>query len=336
MLTDRPADRPTDHTPRAPELPQHGPDQPTDTTEPEKKKPGRPRKKLPAAPAIIHGIVDKPANKDDIIELVYCNPTIFKKFLQLYKQFKVSELEMMFDGAGLRIVAKDHLNKSTIYSVIDGKCMNLYYCGQPIRVCVKRDNLERVLGTLGKNHSKITFILKENYRSTMYVIVKDTEYNRDDSYELDVVFKPENTARDDRKIDVDKDYPIKLKLSSKHFKTLVNNVKRLSPVLTLQKSGEEPVQFTFAKAQRVNWIGVYNDSSRIDLKSNIQEGEIFSVSVNVEYIHPFSNSNIGDEVHVAAHQTEMLSLMTFLDKKDIGHSAFVKVFTEIKDYHRMI
>jgi hypothetical protein len=44
-----------------------------------KKKPGRPKKKIANVPVEVHGIVDKPVNDEDLLELVYCNPTLFKK-----------------------------------------------------------------------------------------------------------------------------------------------------------------------------------------------------------------------------------------------------------------
>jgi len=300
----------------------------------DKKKPGRPKKKITNVPVEVHGIVDKPVNEEDLLELVYCNPTMFKKLLQLYKSFEVSEVEMNFNPTGVKIVTKDHIGKSTIYTTIDGRCMNLYYCKAPIRVCVKRENLEKILGTLGKNHYKITFILKEDHRSHMYLIIKDIEYNNDDSYEIDVIFKPEdpqrNAVRDD-----DTNYPIKFKISSKHFKAKLNNIYRISKTFTIQKCGDEPLQFTFDKAaQKVNWTGVYNDSEKIDLKSTLAEDEIFNVSMFIDYIKPFSNSNIGDDVYIAADKREKMSFMTMLDKKDIGYSCCIKVYTEIKDYRR--
>lgn len=298
-----------------------------------KKKPGRPKKKIVAMPVEVHGIVENPVNDEDVLEMVYCNPTLFKKILQLLKAFEVSEVEMNFDKTGVRIIAKDHLGKSTIYTTIDGRCMNLYYCKAPLRICVKRDNLEKVLGTLSRNHYKITFILKENYRSTMYLIIKDIEYNNDDTYEVDVVFKPEDQicreVRDD-----DTNYPIKFKISSKHFKTKIGNIRKLSPTFTIQKCGNEPLQFTFDKAQKVNWTGVYNDSEKISLESALAPEDVFNVSVYIDYIKPFSNSNIGDEVFIAADKREKMSFMTRLDKKDIGFACVVKIYTEIKDYRR--
>ena len=295
-----------------------------------KKKPGRPKKKVVSIPVEVCGIVDKPVNHDDVLEMVYCNPILFKKIFALQKAFDVSEIELNFDPTGLRIVTKDHLKKSTIYTTIDGRCMNLYYCKDRIRICVKRDSLERVLGTLGKNHYKITFLLKENYRSTLYLIVKDSEYNNDDSYEIDVVHTPQENPAEVH--DDDTNYPIKFKISSKHFKMRIGNIRKLSPTFTIQKTGTDPLQLTYDKAQKVNWSGVYPDSDKISLISTLPIDDVFSVSMCIDYIKPFSNSNIGEEVFIAADKREKMSFMTRLDKKDIGWAACVKIFTDINNY----
>lgn len=299
-----------------------------------KKKPGRPKKKAVAIPVEVHGIVEQPVNEDDVLELVYGNPTLFKKILQLLKAFEVSEVEMNFDKTCVNITAKDHLGKSTIYTTIDGRCMNLYYCKNPLRICVKRDSLDKVFGTLSKNHYKITFVLKENYRSTMYLIVKDIEYDYDECYEIDVVFKPEDLLQKNIKDD-ETNYPIKFKVSAKHFKTKITNIGKLSQAFTIQKCGDDSLQFTFDKAQKVNYTGIYNSADKIKLECTLPPDDVFNVSVYIDYIKPFSNSNIGDDVFISADKREKMSFMTFLDKKENGYACCIKIFTEIKDYRRL-
>jgi len=295
-----------------------------------KKRPGRPKKKIIATPVTVHGIVGKPQFADDVLELTYSNPTMFKKLLQLFKAFDVSEVEMVFDAVGVKIITKDHYNKSTIYTIVDGRCMDLYYCKEPIKICVKRDNLECVLGTINKNHHLISFILKEDYRRTMYIIIKDNEYNNDNSYEVDVVFKPEDSITEPQ--NNEENYPIKFDISSKHFKTTINNIRKLSETFSIQKCGNEPLQFTFDKAQKVNWTGIYNDASKINLQSSIADDDIFIVSVCIDHIKPFSNSNIGEEIRISADKKEKMCFMTGLDRKDVGWTTIVKIFTEIKSY----
>ncbi len=297
----------------------------------EKKKPGRPRKKVLTTPIEVCGIVHEPADKGDIMELVYSNPSLFKKLLQLYKQFDAGEIELSFTHVGLTIQCRDHLGKSNICTTIDGRCMNLYYCKMPVRIYVTHGDLERILGVINKNHSKITFILREDYRSVMYINIRDIEYSSDESYDIDVVFKQTDESAQVG-IDDDTDYPVKFKVTSKHLKNKINNIRKFSQFLIIQKAGNGPVQLTFDKAQRVNFTSAYNDPDKIELKSTIADDDVFSVSVNIDYIRPFSSSNIGDDVYISADKTRKISFMTHLDKKDTGYACCVKIYTEIKDY----
>jgi hypothetical protein len=268
------------------------------------------------------------------MEMVYCSPMVFKKLLTLDKGYEVSEVEMIFELNGLRMKAKDHLGKSTIYKTIDGRWMNYYYCKERIRICVKREYLEKILGNLDKNQYKVTFLLKENYRTTLYIIVKDCQYDKDKSYEVEVIFKPDELGWDDAKDD-DTNYPLKFAFDSKHFKAEINQVRKMSPLLTIQKTGDEPLQFTFDEAKKLNYNGRYNNPAKIKLDSKIAPDDIFTVSITIDYIKPFSNSCIGDDVYIAADKKEKMSFMTFLDKKAEGQYAVcVKVYTEITQYRR--
>lgn len=297
-----------------------------------KKRPGRPPKKRPEMNvAEVLGIADKPVNPDDIVEMVYCNPLVFKKLLSLDKAYEVNEIEMIFELNGLRLKSKDHLGKSTIYKTIDGRWMNYYYCKERVRICVKREYLEKILGNLDKNQYKITFLLKENYRSTLYIIVKDYQYDKDKSYDVEVIYKPNAEADDNR--DDDTHYPIKFAFDSKHFKAEINQVRKMSPLLTIQKSGDEPLQFTFDEAKKLNYNGRYNNPVKIKLDNRLPLDDIFTVSVVIDYIKPFSNSCIGDDVYIAADKKEKISFLTYLDKKSDGQYAVsVKAYTEVKDY----
>ncbi len=300
-----------------------------------KKRPGRPPKKRPElSVAEVIGVAPQPVNEDDVIEMVYCNPLVFKKLLLIDKSYDVSEIEMIFEPTGLRMRAKDHLGKSNIYKTISGRCVNYYYCKERIRICIKREYLEKILGNLDKNQYKVTFILKENYRSTLYIIVKDCQYDKDKSYEVEVIYKPNEPEHEENKDD-ETNYPIKFVLDSKHFKSEINQVRKMSPILTIQKTGDEPLQFTFDDAKKLNYNGRYNNPGKIRLESRIAPDDIFSTSVVIDYIKPFSNACIGDDVHIAADKRERICFTTYLDKKPDGTNACeVKVFTEIKDFRR--
>jgi hypothetical protein len=299
------------------------------------RKPGRPPKKRPEiAIADVVGIANAPANAEDLVELAYCNPTAFKKLLSLYKSYGAADICMIFDKDVVKIKTKDHLGKSAIWAKIHCKLLNFYYCKDKIKISIKREYLEKILGSMSKNQYKMMFMLKENYRSKLYIIVKDCQYDKDNTYEVEVSYKPEDQD-DDELQENDADYPIKFRVDSKHFKEEINKIKRMSPVLTIQKIGTEPLQFTFDEAKKLNYRGPYNDPEKIKLVSKLEPNDIFNVSVVIDYIKPFSNSSIGDDVYISADKKNKLSLSTFLDKKINEHVIEVKIFTEIREYKRL-
>lgn len=295
---------------------------------PVKKRPGRPKKIVEEVPVNIVGISDMPSSEDDLVELMCSNPSIFKKILHLFRQFNASEIELYFHSRGLTLITKDHIEKSNIYAIIDGSKMEFYYCKHDICICIRRDDLEKILSIIQKNHSKIMIILRENYRSMMYIILKDKECETEETYDADVVVK--NLVSDMSELSMDENYPITFQLTSKHFKTKINNIKKLSNILTIQKVGLQPLQFTFDKTNKVNWVGIYSNSELIKLKSTIAEDDIFSVSVFIDHIHPLSNANISDNILFALDKREKMSFTTYLEK-DLCK---IKIYTEIKDYYR--
>jgi len=295
-----------------------------------KKKPGRPKKMTVSVSANVKGIVDTPTTPGAVLELIYHSPTLFKKIMQLLKAFEVEEVEFNFDKLGLKIAAVDHLGNSNICVIIRGEHMNLYYCKEPLRICVSRANLDKTLGILAKVHYNICFMLKENYRSMMSIGIRDMDYDNDELFEIDIIYKPDSFI--DSSTNDDSNYPIKFRMSSKHFKTKINNMKKISDEFSIEKSGDDPLQFSTNRPKTVAYIGVYNDSDKISLRSTIASDDIFKVSMTIDHIKPFSNSGIGDFVEIAVDKRKMISFTTDLDKKDdLGrvYAAQIKIYTKI-------
>jgi len=296
------------------------------------RKPGRPKKQVNVAPVEIHGVVNDPVNPIDRLELVYCNPRMFRKISHLYKQFNASEIELIFDPTGLKIETKDHLDKSIIYTTIPGHCMNLYYCAARTRICVRRQSLEHVLNTINKNHRKITFLLHtESYRSSLYIIIKDNDYG-EDRYELDITHRedpPPNDAPDD-----DTNYPVKFKLSASHFKQRITNLRKLSNTFMIQKCGNGPIQLTCGKSEKINFSGAYPvDCPQMELVSTLGEQEILSVGMTIDYIKPLTNSGIGDEIGIAVDRERKMSFTTMMDNiPGRGYACSIKIYTKIQEF----
>lgn len=298
----------------------------TNTTQTTKKKPGRPKKAVTTVQQVIKGISTTPQNPDHILELIYDNPLMFKKIFSLEKAFEVSEVEIVFTPTQMQIITRDHLDKSSIHATIEGRLMYWYYCKDTVRVCIKRDNIEKAFATLTKSHISITFILKENYRSSLYCIFKDSEYHTDDQYEIEMLVQSE---RNHKPLPDTSSYPIQFKLSSKYFKTKISNIKKLSDEFMIQKMRSDPLQFNFEKNQKVNLISVYNDPASIELKCSLAPDDIFSVTIVIDYIKPFSNANISDDVYIAVDKNRPLSFTSYLDKRNGENVCCIRVLTDL-------
>jgi hypothetical protein len=293
-----------------------------------RKKPGRPRKNAINIPIEVRGNIDRAINEGDTMELIYNDPSLFHKMFNILKGYAISEVELNFDKNGLRIETMDRVKKVRIVENISGVCMNLYYCKEPIRIWVKRTDLDRVFGNLGKHHCKVTWILNEKSRHTLYIIIKGAEYNSDQIFEVDTFNKDaiDNQIKDD-----DTNYPIKFKISVKYLKKQITGVAKTSKMFTIQKPGDNPLQLTVSKAQtsNVTWTEVFNDAHKLELQSLITPDDVFNVSVEFLNILPFCKYAIGDDVYIAADKTQRISFQCFADRKELGWAASIKIYSEI-------
>lgn len=297
-----------------------------------KKKPGRPKKKPEPLSININGIVNSPTNADNILEIVYCAPILFKKILLLMKQFEVSEINFEFTNTYLRILSTDRINKSIIDIVIYGDKIHFYYCKFPINVCVTRYNLEKVLSQLNKNNDKITFILRENYRSLMYIIVHDEEYANENIYEICVICQNNENIIEIPTMLVN-NFMIKFKMSMQHFKSIINNARKMGNCITIQKTFKTNLQLTTMNMQTVAWYNIYTDETKLELVDNMKENDMLSISVDVEYLRPIANSNISENITISCcnNYNKMLLSMN-LHQVNGSPTCTINIHTDIREF----
>ena len=84
--------------------------------------------------------------------------------------------------------------------------------------------------------------------------------------------------------------------------------------------------------KKISFSSKYKNSDKIKLKSTVDDDDIFSVSVNIDYIKPFANAAIGDNVTVRADKVKNISLSTDVDTKPNGFACNLKIFTEIRKH----
>ncbi len=311
------------------------------STKPEKKKPGRPRKKITNISTKLYGIVDTPHNAEHAVEVVYENPRIFKKLFSMDKMYNVNEISMAFNPTSINISTKSHLGNVHIFSDIDCTWINHYYCREPINVKVKREDLSEIFSSFDKNHYKITILLRnENVRSKMFIIVRDGEMDNDLHFDLDLITGTEQNEIDRNKFDFTK-YPIKFSLPGKHIKKVINDISKVAKIFSIQKNGTEPLNFAYELSKKPKLCSIYRNAEKIKLNSTLEPDDFFSVSMAVNSIKPFTSSNLGDEITIYADKYRPIALCSDVDIKERemndgsitrGYVCRVRIFADIQKY----
>jgi len=300
---------------------------PTPTPKAPARRPGRPPKQKNNLVETL-GVVAEPFNPLSYVEMVISNPTMFKKILSLHKAYAVSEVEIYFGLEDVRMKAKDHLGRTTIYTTFFGRMINIYYCKTPISIVVKREYLDHILGPPDKANHKISIVLRENWRSSVYIIVKDMDYDKENIYDVEVIRASESEISYDG--DVDTDHPLQFSFDSKHLKSEILKLSPLSKLLSIQKVDGKHLMFTGDNSTKPGYNGIYSNSEKIGMKNRLGAGHVFHISVPIGYIKPFTSSCIGEHVTIAADPVKKISFTSGLDKKIDGQYGIeIKVFSDL-------
>ena len=303
------------------------------------RRPGRPPKqKVGSLHIKTEGIVKKPQYKNHVFEMIYENPQLFKRVFTMHKNFGVSELTLRIGADRIEIATQDITANSKIFATFFGCLMNRYYCAEPISICVKRENLEKVFRVIGKSHNQISFVLRdEDSRSMLYVTLHDSELDVDLNYEVELIQKRDISIIEDQE---DEDYPLKFRLPSRHLKKLVGDIQTDSKTFSIEKHENEPLKITYAVHKKINLAAVYKNQNKINLTSTLDPEDIFSVTVNISHIKAFTNSSIGENVDISADKYLPICFKSDVDLKKYednngnivqGPVCTVKITTDIKD-----
>ena len=288
-----------------------------------KKGPGRPKKVQVEIETDNRGIIDKPTNPDNIIEMVYCNQKFFKKIFGIFKSYNGVEVNIEFNKE--TVVISCHGDRKSVIVTIDCKKINSYFCAKETLVVVHRQNFEKVFANLDKFNYKFTFIVDDiKITPNIYVIVDDTKHGNCDIYNIDQI-KPKN-SRQQPLPDYTK-YPLSFTLTSKHLKKKINDISKNSDIINIQKNGSEFLEFTYPKVnQSMDYSGKYNDPKKIDLEFSLTDDDIIAASAEINSIKPFSNSIIGDDVRIYVTNDDDLVMTTEVDKHESGYACKLEIF----------
>jgi hypothetical protein len=317
-----------------------------DETE-KKRGPGRPRINKPHKKIPRNGIVLAPKIADGgspemrpVAELEYENPHMFKKICNLLKAMGADSFNMKFEKDHLLMYAKDHLMKNTVYVIIYGARINSYYRGEPLNLKLSNVNIQKVLQTVNKGYGKITiFTTKQFKNKSLKMVIHDDELDGDsvnefeiDSSTVDQDVKDINTIIKD-----EESYPVKIEMTFKAFKRKINELLPLSERARFVKNGTNPlyIQLDFLNS-RGNQKFRFSNSAKINLRSTIDDGTVFSVPLNLSYIKPLAASLIADSINISLdtqRETIFTALLDFDEvngKKQTGtEKCCIKMVTQL-------
>ena len=158
-------------------------------------------------------------------------------------------------------------------------------------------------------------ILKKNtFRNNLIIILNNKVLSIDESHiinliENDVDLHPFYEKTLDYNI-----YPLKFELTGKYFKKLINDVSIFSEIFTIEKVNQSPLQFIYKNIN--NTIKGYNickDDGKINLQTNLNDSDIFSVSVRIDYIKALSNALLSEKVKIYADNENDLVFSLLID-----------------------
>lgn len=266
------------------------------------KKPGRPRKKIiNEEETTIKGVINAPNNDKHNMELIYNDPRLFKKMFSMFKGYYVDDVYVYFKTNNVYIIAKDHTKKTIINIIMDCNKLTEYYCKFPFEICIKREYFEKIFSTIEKSHSKIVLFSSEsNYQSTLEINLLNEDVSIHDNYIIDLSLPDKHVEKELVEIcEVDKSsYIINFSIKSKSFKKFINDTSANSKIMCIEKLGSNNLTFKMCFSNRINFTRTVINDRFYSIESKIKESEYFNINLELDYIKPFSNMNISDDVKI--------------------------------------
>jgi hypothetical protein len=303
--------------------------------------PGRPKNVIKRTKIPHLGIVDKPYNFDKnprevhTMELIYENPTMFKKIFTLFNSMLAKEVTVRFESDCIKMVTKDRYEKSTIFVKIKGKRLNHYYCKRDLEIGLSPNDWKDILNTLAKDHTKIELATENRTeRSKVAIRLYDEVMDMEDFYNVDVSAVKDDHWAVEEDIKLEKKYPIKFEIPFKVFKRKVKDFKSLSDKMIVEKIGHTPLRLSHTfKSKRGKHATIFKNSGRINLISTVEENDMFFTSVYLDHIYKLSTSLISENIEISAAKENKMVFTCRLDNKDGPgtETCVIKVLTDIID-----
>lgn len=281
------------------------------TAEPEKKPRGRPKTKKPEVE--ISGIVDIPEEEDNIIEFHYDDVLIIKKVFSVFKAMMAKELVFVFDHETVQIHGRDHRQKSSILVEFDCQSIVHYYCSEKTVVVLQADNVHKIISTMDKSYTMLKMESKRRSIRSKITFTLKNNMNVDELYEVSSMVTNEVITYDNSEFNVD-DYVIDLYMGSKYFKKLISIANTFATTMHIRKIRSERLKFLFNDDENmVRAEHTVQDPEKLQLTSMLNDDDIFSISVTIDYIKPVAYSMGLNGTRMYLHESKKIVMTSKLD-----------------------
>jgi len=292
-----------------------------------KKKPtvGRPPKKIERNFIPMRGIVNKPSNFESAedpaliyaIELIYESTGMFKKIFNLFKNLKVESIHIRFQKDAMHMYSLDKSGHSEIYVNIYGHKMNSYFAKQEYTMLCSISSFKKRMQNMSKEASEMNIYSNENDidKSLFMAFCGASQVTKSkDRINITPTENHDPWNGIDAKLAKEKYYGIHFELGSKQFKEIINSFNHIDEFKIL-KSGSDILKFVY---DYTDDQGDHEDEfpfqSKINLISNLNNDDVFSVTVTLSRIKSLVSSIIAPSIHISADENGPLIFTLNLDE----------------------
>lgn len=288
--------------------------------------PGRPRKNPRRTPITRKGISPTPFEKNNIIELMYDQPMIFKKIFQFFKLLAAAQLQMIFRKDEVIIYTEDHHNYSRIRVRIDVSKINHYYCSGEIEIGIASRDMELIFNKIDKEYTSIVMSIDSSMRNRSIMVMFENDIKINEIHCVDLIAQY-NKLNNEAAFTYE-NHMIKLECPSKYFRKTITEIKGLSKTLAIsQENRLSPLIFEYITENRkIQSQHVITDQSRITLHSSLAlprsskntvasdaRDTSFRIDINIDHIAPIAKSQIDDKIIVQIDEDCDFMTKTLID-----------------------
>lgn len=305
-----------------------------------KKKSGRsvgrpPKKKSITNDIPFEGVVDKPSfnsdNADDIyeIEMVYTNPTMFKKIANLFRQLTCNEFLIIFNPTNINIITIDGPKTAPILMEIKGNKLNRYYCAKSVKMGIKIEHFNKIIQLIDNETSIIKFLVPQSIMDKkIRIILHKPIISMDKIFDLEISYIPDFPVKMFEDIEHERDYPITYTIPSKIFKKDINDCSVLTNEIKIEKLGTNKLLYSYNNINdKIVHKSIFGKDELIRLVSKVQPGEYFTVTFEVKNIKLIANSLVSEYITISYHAYKKIIINCLLDV-ELDDNKFPAIGTE--------